>query len=154
MTSAELASLHFLSLISCPPPIELTFPNTMSDPIPSATGDPDQVDQPLPANAEDRKAAAALSALNTNEVATDAVPAKGPPNADQEALGKAMSRLEIAAGQGIGKKQASEPQKEAEVKKRAVKVAAADVTLLVCLQLRRVFPGLFPDWCVSIGGSA
>lgn len=116
----------------------------MSDPIPSATGDPDQVDQPLPANAEDRKAATALSALHTNEVATDAVPAKGPPNADQEALGKAMSRLEIAAGQGAAKKETTESQKEAEVKKRAVKVAAADVTFLVCLQLRqRHFPGCF-----------
>ncbi|KAJ5173017.1 hypothetical protein N7492_005610 [Penicillium capsulatum] len=102
----------------------------MSDPIPSATVDPDAVDQSLPANAEDRKAAAALSSLNTNEIAADASPAKGPSNANQEALGKAMSRLEIAAGEGSAKKQTAQVQKqEAEVKK-AVKVAAADVAFV------------------------
>lgn len=105
----------------------------MSDPIPSASADPEPIDKTLPANAEDRKAAAALSSLNTNELGTEAS-AKGPSTADQEALGKAMSRLEIAAGQGPAKKQTAEAQKkEAEVvKKKAVKVAAADVTLLVC----------------------
>lgn len=108
----------------------------MSDPIPSASADPESTDQPLPANAEDRKAAAALSAIKTNELGTDAS-AKGPSAADQEALGKAMSRLEIAAGQNPAKKQTAEAQKkEAEVKKtKAVKVAAADVTLLVCSAL-------------------
>lgn len=105
----------------------------MSDPIPSATADPGAVDHHLPANAEDRKAAAALDALNTNELAAEAVAAKGPSSADQEALGKAMSRLEIAAGQGSAKKGTAETQrKEAEVKKKAVKVTAADVALLVC----------------------
>lgn len=105
----------------------------MSDPIPSATADPEAVEQPLPANAEDRKAAAALNSLNTNELATDGAAAKGPSSADQEALGKAMSRLEIAAGQGPAKKSTADTQKkEAEVKKKAVKIAAADVTLLVC----------------------
>lgn len=103
----------------------------MSDPIPSATAEPETVEQQLPANAEDRKAAAALNSLNTNELATDGAPAKAS-NADQEALGKAMSRLEIAAGQGQAKKTTAETQKkEAEVKKKAVKIAAADVTLLV-----------------------
>lgn len=104
----------------------------MSDPIPSAAADPEVTEQPLPANAEDRKAAAALNSLNTNELAADVAPAKGPSSADQEALGKAMSRLEIAAGQGSAKKSAAETQKkEAEVKKKAVKIAAADVSLLV-----------------------
>lgn len=104
----------------------------MSDDIPSATADPEAVEQHLPANAEDRKAAAALKSLHTNELAADAPP-KGPSSADQEALGKAMSRLEIAAGQGSAKKTPTEAQKkEAEVKKKAVKIAAADVALLVC----------------------
>ncbi|KAJ5095982.1 hypothetical protein NUU61_005338 [Penicillium alfredii] len=104
----------------------------MSDPIPPAFADPDTVDQSLPANAEDRKAAAALSSLNTTELGTDAS-AKPPPSADQEALGKAMSRLEIATGHDTGRKQAADAQnKDAEVvKEKAVKVAAADVTLLV-----------------------
>ncbi|KAJ5610615.1 hypothetical protein N7510_007334 [Penicillium lagena] len=100
----------------------------MSDSIPSATADPDASDQPLPANAEDRKAAAALNSLNTNELGTEGNPAKPPAGTDQEALGKAMSRLEIAAGQGHAK---VETQKKETVPKKTVKVAAADVTLLV-----------------------
>ena len=104
----------------------------MSDPIPSATADPDAVEQTLPANAEDRKAAAALSSLNTTEVGSDAVPTKGRSNAEQEALGKAMSRLEIATGQGSGQKKPAEPTKKPAEVKKTVKIAAADVTFLVC----------------------
>lgn len=104
----------------------------MSDSIPSAHADADAPEHQPPANAEDRKAAAALSALNTSQIAADATP-KAPSAADQEALGKAMSRLEIAAGHGSGKKPVAEAQrKEVEVvKKKAVKVAAEDVNLLV-----------------------
>ncbi|OQD70579.1 hypothetical protein PENDEC_c022G03831 [Penicillium decumbens] len=102
----------------------------MSDSIPSATGAPDSVEQPLPANAEDRKAAAALDSLHTNEIAADAAP-KAPSSAEQEALGRAMSRLEIAAGKGSVKKDTAETQKkEAEVKIKAVKIAAGDVAFL------------------------
>ncbi|KAB8239630.1 hypothetical protein ETB97_002843 [Aspergillus alliaceus] len=102
----------------------------MSDSIPSAHPGPDAVDQHRPANAEDRKAAAALSSLNTNEIGADSG-TKPPSSADQEALGKAMSRLEIAAGQDTGKRTA-EAQKESEVvRKKAVKVTSEDVNLLV-----------------------
>jgi hypothetical protein len=114
----------------------------MSDPIPSASGDPDSVEQSHPANAEDRKAAAALDSLHTNELAADG-PAKGPSSADQEALGKAMSRLEIAAGKSSARQDTAETQKkEAEVKKKAVKVVASDVTFLVRARRlpRRTFP--------------
>lgn len=112
----------------------------MSDPIPSATADAESTENPLPSNAEDRKAAAALSSLHTNEMATDG--AHGAPlNTDQEALGRAMSRLEIAAGQSSGKRYGSGGSKVDEAtKKKAVKVAPADVTLLVCL------PSLW-YWC-------
>ncbi|KAJ5811993.1 hypothetical protein N7474_008294 [Penicillium riverlandense] len=103
----------------------------MSDSIPSATADPDATDQTLPANAEDRKAAAALNSLNTNELGTDGGPAKPPAGTDQKALGEAMSRLEIAAGQGPAKKGTNEAQKKETVPKKTVKVAADDVTLLV-----------------------
>ncbi|KAH8428527.1 huntingtin-interacting protein K [Aspergillus melleus] len=110
----------------------------MSDPIPSAHPDPDAVDQKLPANAEDRKAAAALSSLNTNGIAADSDSAAKPSasSAEQEALGKAMSRLEIAAGTGgAAKRGAGEAQKKGTasevVRKKAVKVAAEDVALLV-----------------------
>ncbi|KAG2420910.1 hypothetical protein HFD88_000524 [Aspergillus terreus] len=104
----------------------------MSDPIPSAAADPDATQQHLPANAEDRKAAAALSSLTTTEISADSA-AKPPSSTDQEALGKAMSRLEIAAGQGTTKKPTGDAQKkEAEVvKKKAVKVSSEDVNLLV-----------------------
>ncbi|KAJ5163387.1 uncharacterized protein N7500_005217 [Penicillium coprophilum] len=104
----------------------------MSDAIPSTTADPDAVEKGLPANAEDRKAAAALSSLNTNEIATEGVSTGAPLTADQEALGRAMSRLEIAAGKDAGNKQTSEGLKtDGAVKKKTVKVAPADVTLLV-----------------------
>lgn len=109
----------------------------MSDSIPSATADPDAVEQVIPSNAEDRKAAAALSSLNTNEITTEGGSTKAPHTANQEALGRAMSRLEIAAGQDSGKKRATEGSKADEVvKKKTVKVAPADVTLLVGLQCR------------------
>ncbi|KAJ5774095.1 hypothetical protein N7457_008991 [Penicillium paradoxum] len=103
----------------------------MSDPIPSATADPDSTEKPLPSNAEDRKAAAALSSLHTNEIASDGGSAGAPLTANQEALGRAMSRLEIASGQNSGKKSAAGGSKADVVNKTAVKVAPADVTLLV-----------------------
>jgi uncharacterized protein YggU (UPF0235/DUF167 family) len=103
----------------------------MSDPIPSATSDPDAVEQALPSNAEDRKAAAALSSLNTNEITTEGAPAGAQLTANQEALGKAMSRLEIAAGQDSSKKQVAGANADV-VKRKVVKVAQADITLLVC----------------------
>ncbi|KAL4950778.1 hypothetical protein BDW69DRAFT_171379 [Aspergillus filifer] len=119
----------------------------MSDPIPSAATEQPQSTSTASTSAEDRKAAAALSSLNTTEVAaSSAEPAtsstgKQPSSADQEALGKAMSRLEIAAGRNGGKistmaKGTGTGQgggDAAEVKKRvaAVKVAGEDVALLV-----------------------
>ncbi|KKZ66386.1 hypothetical protein EMCG_07890 [[Emmonsia] crescens] len=115
----------------------------------------------LPTNAEDRAAAAALSSLNTaNETSASendaGVPSGAalPSAADQEALGKAMSRLEIIAGTGkaggsgagaaagTGKKDTNARKSRADdkteggeeekaVKKKVVKVAAEDVGLLV-----------------------
>lgn len=103
----------------------------MSDSIPSAHADADTEHQQLPANPEDRKAAAALSALNATEIGPGSTPKQSTSTADQEALGKAMSRLEIAAGQGgAAKTKTGEAQKEV-VKKKAVRVAAEDVNLLV-----------------------
>ncbi|KZN92017.1 hypothetical protein EN45_021600 [Penicillium chrysogenum] len=105
----------------------------MSDTIPSASAGQDTVENAIPSNAEDRKAAAALSSLNTNEIATEGASAGAPLTVNQEALGRAMSRLEIAAGQDSGNKKTAEGPKTDEVlKKKTVKVAPADVTLLVC----------------------
>ncbi|CAP94519.1 hypothetical protein E8E15_000382 [Penicillium rubens] len=104
----------------------------MSDTIPSASAGQDTVENAIPSNAEDRKAAAALSSLNTNEIATEGASAGAPLTVNQEALGRAMSRLEIAAGQDSGNKKTAEGPKTDEVlKKKTVKVAPADVTLLV-----------------------
>ena len=92
----------------------------MSDPIPSATADPEASERTLPTNAEDRKAAAALLSLNQNAIGTEASPTGGPSGAEQEALGKAMSRLDIAGH-----------QKNDLVAKKVVKITAADVSFLV-----------------------
>ncbi|EGE07914.1 hypothetical protein TEQG_06946 [Trichophyton equinum CBS 127.97] len=110
----------------------------------------------LPTNAEDRAAAAALSSLNAPKTAAEGGEAeedgtKKPSTADQEALGRAMSRLEMIAGGGKKGAAAAGGDKKAKttstaaaageiaaaaaggevVKKRAVKVAAEDVNLLV-----------------------
>lgn len=116
----------------------------MAEPIPSATSAAadaadDETSQNLPNNAEDRKAAAALNSLNANEMSTEngeTGASKGPSAADQEALGKAMSRLEIASGVGKKKKDddatkgGEAAKKEVEVKKK-IKIAGEDVTFLV-----------------------
>ncbi len=110
----------------------------MAEPIPSAStaaeaGD-DEVAQNLPANAEDRKAAAALNALNAAEMSQEngETANKKPSAAHQEALGKAMSRLEIASGVSKKKEDTkkTEAKKEIDTKKK-VKVAAEDVNFLV-----------------------
>ncbi|KIW30311.1 uncharacterized protein PV07_06061 [Cladophialophora immunda] len=111
----------------------------MAEPIPSAStaaadAADDETSQNLPNNAEDRKAAAALNSLNANEMSTENGESgtRQPSAADQEALGKAMSRLEIASGVGKKKEDTTKTQakKEVEVKKK-VKIAAEDVNLLV-----------------------
>jgi hypothetical protein len=111
----------------------------MAEPIPSAsnaveTAD-DETSQNLPKNAEDRKAAAALNSLNANAMSQEngESAARQPSAADQEALGKAMSRLEIASGQGkktAGTTKKAEAKKDAEPKKK-IKIASEDVNFLV-----------------------
>lgn len=113
----------------------------MSDPIPSAA----PTEPTTSTSAEDRKAAAALSSLNTTEITSEPTAASGakqPSSADQEALGKAMSRLEIAAGghqKGSAKAAGKSEDVGAEVGKKkaapAVKIAGEDVSLLVCYTL-------------------
>ncbi|KAL9614263.1 MAG: hypothetical protein Q9167_001219 [Letrouitia subvulpina] len=95
-----------------------------------------------PASAEDRKAAAALSSLdsrNAEEEDSKAQTSKAK-NIDQEALRRAISRLEVSSGEKVlgevserAKKVAEDKRKEKEAaeRRRAVKVDQADVTLLV-----------------------
>jgi hypothetical protein len=112
----------------------------MAKSLPSASNAAESPDNEetarLPKNAEDRKAAAALNSLNANEISQDetaGTSSKQPSAADQEAVGKAMSRLEIASGTGGRKdaeKKSDKKAAEAEVKKK-VKIASEDVNLLV-----------------------
>ena len=111
----------------------------MAEPIPSASNADavdDETSQDLPANAEDRKAAAALNSLNANDMSQEngETATKQPSAADQEALGKAMSRLEIASGVSKKKEDTkkADTKKEVEVKKK-IKIAAEDVNFLVCV---------------------
>ncbi|GFF54104.1 hypothetical protein IFM47457_01152 [Aspergillus lentulus] len=100
----------------------------MSDSLPSASHDPDSIEGSPPAHAEDRKAAAALSSLHTNEIGAES--GNKSSSADQEALGKAMSRLEIAPGTDAAARTVDAKKTQA-VTKKAVKVSAEDVNLLV-----------------------
>jgi hypothetical protein len=111
----------------------------MSDPIPSAAADPNNVEKPLPSNAEDRKAAAALSSLKTNEIVTEGASGRAPDTASQEALGKAMSRLEIAVGQASNNNGVAARKSQEAAKRKVVKVASADVALLVRIIVLVIF---------------
>ncbi|EEH47017.1 uncharacterized protein PADG_03115 [Paracoccidioides brasiliensis Pb18] len=132
-----------------------------ADTDPSSTNNDDNNGESvseLPTNAEDRAAAAALSSLDTaNKTCASendaSVPSGAvlPSAADQEALGKAMSRLELIAGvgkaggsgaagaAGSGKKDDKAKKSKTDVRaeekekavKKVVKVAAEDVGLLV-----------------------
>jgi len=93
---------------------------TQDQPPTSPHPDPEDESPPAAKSAEDRKAAAALSKLDTHDDET--APAR---EVDQEAVKNAMSAL---GGPTPGKTGGGEKK---EVKK--VKVDAGDVALLVCL---------------------
>ncbi|MCJ1359920.1 MAG: hypothetical protein MMC33_009923 [Icmadophila ericetorum] len=80
----------------------------------------------LPVNAEDRKAAAALSALKDAGNEDDAQKT----DVDQEALGKAMGQLGVRDEEKKNKDKEGGKGKEGEMKKK-VKVDTGDVALLV-----------------------
>ncbi|KAL8857939.1 MAG: hypothetical protein Q9178_005558 [Gyalolechia marmorata] len=93
-----------------------------------------------PASAEDRKAAAALSSLD-NQNDDSAAQTTNAKNIDQEALAKAISRLELSSGTKVEPSGQSENMKLFQEKRRQrreekerlakVKVDAADVGLLI-----------------------
>ena len=108
----------------------------MSEPLPLSPT------QAAPTNAEDRKAAAALSSLDAQHHSDEddehgSKPSKQAANIDQEALGRAISRIEVSSkgkerkgDEGRGKGKAVDGDAEEEAKKK-VKVDAGDVALLV-----------------------
>ena len=111
----------------------------MAEPQPAAVHEGMDTEDGLPTNKEDRKAAAALSSLDARG---DEEAASKATHIDQEALGKAISRLEISSGKGKGGDEGKGKAKEVEEKKKAIKVDQADVALLVS------FPRLFRLWYV------
>ncbi len=104
----------------------------MAEPQPSTVQEGmDTEGPPAPASAEDRKTAAAMSSLETHGGDEEVKPNK---HIDQEALGKAISRLELADKAGrvaAGEKGKSEKDKEEREKRAKIKVDQADVGLLV-----------------------
>lgn len=119
----------------------------MSDSLPAASHDPDSIERSHPAHAEDRKAAAALYSLHANEIGTESSNKSSP--ADQEALGKAMSRLDIAPVTDAAARKVDTKKTQA-VTKKAVKVSAEDVNLLVrypCLSRTGYAGRLGVWWC-------
>ncbi len=100
-----------------------------------STPRPDADEAPAATNAEDRKTAAALSSLDARGDEDDGnSDGKGANNIDQEALGRAISRLEISVGGAKrsddqeGDKGKGKAKGEAEKK---VKIDQKDVGLLV-----------------------
>lgn len=89
----------------------------------ATTGDVEDEVQPTAKSAEDRKAAAALSSLDTRK--DDESAAK---NQDHDAVKQAMDKLSVLDKTNSDSKKKEEKK---EVKK-IVKVDAADVALVVC----------------------
>lgn len=109
----------------------------MAEPQPSG------VSEGAEQNIEDRKAAAAMSALDAKD--NDEGPKK---EVDLKALSDAMKNLDVTKA---GTTAAATKRKEEEVKKPLIKVDAGDVALLVsdevpCTGLRRVLTGRGNRW--------
>ena len=108
----------------------------MAEPQPATVQegmDPDG--PPAPTGADARKAAAALSSIDARGEEDETKQSSTVKNIDQEALGQAISRLELSTGKVTPggeeqKKKEAERRKEREQRAK-VKVDAADVGLLV-----------------------
>ena len=106
----------------------------MAEPQPSSVHEGmDREDPaPLPTSAEDRKAAAAMSSLERRGGDDDDAATKPNKEIDQEALGKAINRLELADKAGTVAAGEKKTKEKEEVEKRAkIKVDQADLALLV-----------------------
>jgi hypothetical protein len=100
--------------------------------------DPEDV-PPAPLDPESRKAAAALSSLDSSSTTMDAAPTPNT-NVDQEALGKAMEGLKSSRGGGGGGggdgATAAATTTAMAMRARKVRVDAADVAIVVCCRPR------------------
>ncbi|KAL9102224.1 MAG: hypothetical protein Q9163_002606 [Psora crenata] len=114
----------------------------MAEPQPANVAEGMDESTPLRASAEDRKAAAAMNALESRAADNDDEGQKPTKQIDTEALGKAISRLELAdkagkaaAGGGTALEEIRREKKEEEQKERErrakIKVDQAEVGILV-----------------------
>jgi len=106
----------------------------MAEPQPPNVTEGAEAPDVLPANAEDRKAAAAMNSLDTRGE-EEAKPKK---EVDMKAVQEAMKNLDVGASASKTASQPATAKKEEAPKKPAVKVDAADVALLVSIGLLRV----------------
>lgn len=81
----------------------------------------------LPASAEDRKAAAAMSSL---DVKSEEEPAQPKKEVDQKALAEAMKFLSVGEEKGKKAAEAGGKKKDVEAPKPVIKVDQADVALV------------------------
>ena len=126
----DVRRVSFLNSQTCLIPIiHSTWRFNMAEPQPSTVhegaNDPTVEDDhpaPPPASAEDRKAAAALESL---DVRGDHEEAGKKSEADQKALGEAMSRITLLEAAGAGGKKEKEKKEEspAEIRQRERKEA-------------------------------
>ena len=123
----------------------------MAEPQPPTITEGADPPDALPANAEDRKAAAAMSSL---DVKTDEEPTHAKKEVDQKALAEAMKYLNVGQEGGVGKKKEKEggEKKAVEAPKPLVKVDAGDVALLVSLIDRLYRCGCGCGSCLLICG--
>ena len=108
----------------------------MAEPQPSTVQEGMDADgPPAPTGADARKAAAALSSIDARGEEDETKQSSTVKNIDQEALGQAISRLELSTGKvtpGGEEQKRKEAERRKERERRAkVKVDAADVGLLV-----------------------
>ncbi|KAI9779436.1 MAG: hypothetical protein M1839_007401 [Geoglossum umbratile] len=107
--------------------------SSSTTPATNPSTDPDDPPPAPPLDPESRKAAAALSALDSSTTIDDAPSSTTPnTNVDQEALGKAMEGLKTRSGVGGGGGgSGGGPGRDEGGKGRKVRIEAADVGLLV-----------------------
>lgn len=97
---------------------------------------------PPPTNADDRKAAAALSSLDAHDE-DESKENLQKANIDPEALGRAISWLEIRSGEKGQKEGAKgsgiDKGKDVDGEKKKIKLDQGDVTLLVRREISSIF---------------
>ena len=111
----------------------------MADPQPASAIEGMDDPAPAPATAEDRKAAAAMNALESRAADNDEDNQRPTKQIDTEALGKSISRLELqdkagrpaAEDPNEGRRKKKEEEQKEKERRAKIKVDPTDVGLLV-----------------------